>query len=985
MANTAGFPNARAPRRSGGGRRLRFFAGAIGVLLTVGVSIFRNSSIFYTDYLWFQSVNLTNVWGYLLSTKVLLGVASVLITFALLWLNIWVADRGAPRALSPSQEDELARQYQRFVRPRAGRVRTAVAAALALFGGAGFASHWQEFILFRNGGNFGVKDPQFNMDIGFFVFKLPFLTTLLNWLLYTLVFALLVSLVVHYLQGSIRPQAATNRFATVVKKHVSILLALLALTRAAQYFLDRYRLSYSERGVVQGANYTDINFLLPALGLLTLISITAAVVLLLGVRSRSWSVPAITVALWGLVSVLVVSLIPAAVQRFSVEPSESQKEAKFIERNITATRQALGLHDVKVNDFAYDEQLGAAGLQENAQTIRNVRLWDPTFAQPSYQRLQENRSFFQFANVDIDRYPVQGQTTQLNVAVRELNIGGLPQERRSWVNQHLAFTHGYGAVASPANAVANDGAPVFSVKDLPPVGTPEITQPQVYFGEYAKDYSIVRTAQPEIDYTAPDGRDQTSSYQGSGGVPLDNVVKRAAFAARTGDLQPLISELVTGQSKAMYLTNIRERQLAVAPFLKFDMDPYPVLLDGRILWMQDAYTSTNYYPNAQRADTSLLPRGPGSLGTTAFNYVRNSVKVVTDAYDGTMTFYVMDGNDPIIKAWQKAFPKLFVDGSTMDADLRAHVRYPEDIFRVQTTMYGRYHLDQADDFYSQSDRWNIAQNPDREGGTEAVTTQPPTLGAPVARPTNQAENRIDPYYLLMRLPGEERESFLMLQPFVPFSQDDTRKELSSFMIAKSDPEDYGELQSFVMPRGQQVKGPALVEARIQQEPAISQYITLLSQRGSNVRLGNMLIIPIENSLLYVRPLYVEAQQTKVPELNKVIIVFGERVIMADTLQEALTQIFGSAPATQEANAGGVPTTPPGATGAVPAPVAPGQPQAQTPLPLPGQRTPQEVTALLNRADGEFAAADQALRNGDLAEYQRRVQAGIALVREARGS
>lgn len=976
--------SSRRPRPQGRPRRVQVLLASAFGLVTVIVALFRSAAVFFTDYLWFDSVDFTDVWSGLLTTKVALGLASVLVFAALLWLNLWYVDRRAPRLLGRAPEDEMARRWQLAVRPRAGRVRTLIAFSLALFGGLGFSNSWQEWLLFRHGGDFGRDDPQFGMDVGFFVFRLPFLTTVVDWLFSALIFTILVSLVAHYLAGAIRPQASSNRLTSAVKTHVSLLLGLLALVRAAQYVLERYELSFSQRGVVTGANYTDVNIMLPALVLLAAISVLAAIVFFVTARSRGWQAPVITVGSWALVSLLIGTAIPVAVQSLSVAPAESQKETPFIERNITATRAALGLDAVRVHDFPYTDELTSTDLSNNAQTVRNIRLWDPALLEPSYQRLQENRSFFRFDDIDVDRYEIDGQQTQVELSVRELNTAGLPQDRRSWVNQHLQYTHGYGAVASPSNAVTRDGSPAFSLRDVPPQGTPEITKPQVYFGERPLGaYSVVNTEQAEVDYVAVSGRDETSHYEGSGGVVLSNLVRRAAFAARVGDLGPLISDLVTDESRAVYLSNIRERAEKAAPFLAFDHDPYAVIIDGRIQWVHDAYTTSATYPNAQVADTSLLQAASG-LRNRTFNYVRNSVKVVTDAYDGTMRFYVVDEGDPVVRAWRSAFPDLFVDGSTMPAGVREHVRYPEDLFQVQTAMYGSYHLTDATQFYGRSDRWNIAQKPrfgtmSGAGVTPTIAPAPGGgLGGSVAPAASAGEQRIEPYYLLMRLPGEPEESFVAFQPFVPFSTGDQRKELSAFMTVKSDPSAYGQLDAYVMPRDQQIDGPALVEARIQQEPSISQQITLLNQSGSEVQLGNMLIIPIEDSLLYVRPLYVTSRQTRVPEFKKAIVVQGDRIAMEDTLQAALAKVFGAAPATLEetrapANAGGASTPPappaPGASGAIP---------ASTPTP------PADAAGLLDQANAAFTRADEALRAGDLGRYQSEVRAGIDLVRRARG-
>ena len=961
-------PNGRA-------RRLQIIVGIVIAVIIVAALAFRSIAVFYTDLLWFESVNLKPVWSGLLFTKFGLGALGAAVFALIIYVNLYVVDRASPTIVSFTQEDELARQFRRVTAKRKGLWRLLAAIVLGILVGAGFSAHWSEWMLFINGGSFGVKDPQFGKDVGFFVFKLPFLILVAQWLFIAFAFALIVSLVSHYLNGAIRPQLPRNRVTSAVKGHITVLFGFLALTRAAQYWLERYDLSYSRRGPeIVGANYTDVNILMPALVLLTLISIVVAIVLFVGARTRSWTWPIATVGSWLVVSLLAGSAIPAAVQRFSVQPAESQKEKPYIQRNVDATRAALNLSNVEVKDFNYSDDLTATQLQDNEQTVRNVRLWDTELVKPSYRRLQESRSYFQFSDIDIDRYELAGQTTQMMLSVRELKASGLPQERRSWVNQHLAFTHGYGAVASPANAVTSNGEPSFTVKDLPPVGSPEITTPQVYFGEDTNSYSIVNTKQGEVDYTAADGRDQTSSYKGTGGVALSNIFKKAAFAARVGAVDPLISDLVTPQSRALYLTNIRERMTKAAPFLQYDNDPYAVLVGGRIKWVQDAYTTTNFYPYGQTADTSLVAPGTNNLTSKRFNYVRNSVKVVTDAYNGDMTYYVVDQQDPIIKAWAKAFPDLLTAAALPD-ELRDHVRYPEDLFRTQSTMFGSYHLTQADDFYSKSDRWNIAQRPGTDVGSATTTAAPIVTAAPNVSGAS-AEKRIEPSYLLMKLPGEQKESFLMLQPFVPYSQNDSRKELSAFMVAKSDPGEYGKMQAYVMPRGQQIDGPALVEARIQSDPNISQYITLLSRAGSKVALGDMLVIPIDNSLLYVRPLYVQAESTQVPEFKKAIVVQGDNIAMEDTLQASLAKIFGAAPATLE---DGLTTS--GGTAGTPSTTIPG---AATPSTPPVTVSP-EAAGLLDQANAKFAAADQALRSGDLAAYQTNVQEGIALVKQARGS
>ncbi len=970
-------PDMNIPRK-GLSKGQKVLVAVIPLLILLG-ALFAGLATVYTDLLWFRSVGFSQVWRDVVLSRFGLGLLSVAGFTLIMWINLLIADKRAPTIVSFAPQDELVRQWRRQTANHKGKLRFLVALSLAVLGGVGFSAYWQEWMLFLHGGNFNKTDPQFGKDIGFFVFKLPMLMLIARWLLVALVFAVAVTVLWHFLNGAIRLHLKRDRIGNAVMIHVSVLFALIALVRAAQYWLRRYELSFSDRGPgVVGANYTDVQYLLPGLGLLAIVSIIAAVAFLVGARTKSIKWPATTVVLSTLLSLLVAVLIPAGVQRFVVQPAESEKERPYIQRNVDATRDALDLNTISVRDFNYTKDLTAQQLKDNSATIRNVRLWDTDLVNPSFRRLQESRSYFQFNDIDIDRYQMNNQLTQMMVSVRDINPNKLPQGRTSWVNQHLAFTHGYGAVAAPANAVTSNGEPDFSLKDLPPTGSPEIKVPQVYFGEETPSYSIVNTKQGEVDFTAADGRDQVSKYQGNGGVKLDNVFKRAAFASRVGAIEPLISDLVTSDSRAMYLTNIRERVIKAAPFLKFDNDPYAVVVDGRIKWVQDAYTTSRWYPYGETADTSLVANNSASLSSENFNYVRNSVKVVTDAYDGNMTFYTIDHSDPVVSAWEKSFPKLFTRDE-MPAELKAHVRYPEDLFRTQTTMFGSYHLTDANGFYSKSDRWNIAQRPGTNfGGNDANTTvvqsQPNVSGA-------GAERRIEPSYLLMKLPGEDKERFLMIQPFVPYSPDDSRKELSAFMVAKSDADQYGDMEAFVMPRGQQIDGPALVEARIQADPNISQYITLLSRAGSTVALGDMLIIPVNNSLMYVRPLYVQAQQTKVPEFKKAIVVQGDKIAMEDTLQGALSKMFGSAPETleqksAEPGAGGG-TTPPAGEGGTP-------PAAGGAGGTGGAQLSGDAQALLDRANTEFQAADQALRNGNLAEYQAKVQSGIDLVRQARG-
>ncbi len=915
----------------------------------------RSVAGFYTDYLWFDSIGLTGVWKGLLWAKVGLVVLFILVALGIIWVNLFVADRLAPSVRPPGPEEDALAGVNAVFDRRPAVIRSLVALLAALFVGGGVSAHWQDWILFRNRVDFGVADPQFGRDVGYYVFQLPFLSFVIDWLFGALVVATLVALAYHYRNGGIRLQVPGRLVTPAVRAHVSILLAFIALVRAVSYYLDRFELTFSARGVVDGATYTDVNAELPAINLLIAISVLAAGLFVYNARQRGWVLPGIAVGLWFLVSVVVGAAYPAFIQRFRVEPAESVREAPFIARNIEATREAMGMADVKVRPFAYDEELSSAALDKNAETIRNVRLWDPQVLRQTYQRLQEVRTFYRFTDVDIDRYALGGGVTQTMLSARELNPDSLPSD--TWENRHLAFTHGYGSVMSPANAVTADGQPDFLVKDIPPQGEPPIAEPRLYHGESIGGFAIVNSGRDEIDYVKADGTAVTNRYDGRGGVGIGSLLRRAAFALRFADVNPLISGFMTPESKILYIRDIRERVETAAPFLHYDADPYPILLEGRIVWLIDAYTTTDRYPYGQVADRDRLSSASGL--NHDFNYVRNSVKVAIDAYHGDMTFYRVDPDDPISAAYAKAFPELFAGPEEISDELRAHFRYPEDLFRVQTNMWGRYHIGDPTEFYSQSDRWHIAQDPGTALPTPAAPAPPG--GLPASVPT---QGRMDPYYLLMRLPDAPSLEFLMLQPFVPFSQDDTRRELSAFMVAKGDPAGYGQLEVFVMPRDRQVDGPAIVNARINQEPEVSQLITLLSRAGSEVRLGNLVIIPVEQSLVYVRPLYVQATGANaVPELKKVIVTFGDRIAIHDTFQDALVAVFGAAPETLEERPDGAGTD-------------------GTPMPPPGAVS-SEARRLLDEAARAFTEADAALRAGDPIEYARKVQEGRRLFDQAR--
>lgn len=910
----------------------------------------RGIASFYTDYLWFDSLGKSDVFTGVLGAKVALAAIFTATFFVILWVNLFLADRMAPPFRPNGPDEEFLERYHEMVNGRTGWVRGGVAALLAVIAGAGVSSEWNSWLLFTHGGKFGIKDPQFHTDIGFYVFKLPFLSFVSGWLFASLLIVLIVTAIAHYLNGGIRVSSVGQRVTPQVKAHLSVLLGVLALVKAAGYWLQRYELTASTRGYVDGAGYTDVKAQLPAIYLLLLISVASFLLFIVNIWRRGWTLPVLGVSLWALVAVVAGAIYPQFVQRIQVTPNEPQKERPYIERNIEATRAAMNLvPDESVSNVPFDLNTDKSkiDLVANEASVRNIRIWDPSkdVLGQTFPQLQRNRDYYRVNDVDIDRYQINGEATQVVLSIRDLNSANVPQ--KSWAGEHLVYTHGYGAIVAPANAKDPGGEPVFVSRDVP-YQTEEpalqLTEPAVYFGEELSGYAVVGTKQKEIEYRSEDGT-VYKAYAGKDGVKTDGLVKRAAFALRFGAPNLLISRQLTSESRVLYIRDIRERVKTLAPFLDFDADPYPVILDGRIQWVLDAYTTTSRYPYAQRANTEQLT--PGSGLDHGFNYVRNSVKATVDAYDGTVKLYVMPGDDPIIDAYRDAFPKLFTSFDEMPQGLRDHMRYPEDLFRVQTNMWGDYHIGDPLEFYGGDDRWDVARDPGTTGaGTATRTTD--AAGATVST----RSPRIEPYYLFTKLPGEDHPAFVLMRPFVPVSSRDDNQVLTAFMVGQSDGEDYGKLKVYVMPSDRLPKGPALVQGEIQRNDEVSREETLLAGPGSTVLYGSLTAIPIDNGLLYVRPFYVTSTEQRLPGLQKVIVYFEGDVAIRDTLQEALTAVFGTSPNTREEGFGG---TEAGGGTEVP--------------PTPTGTVSEQVVQLLQDADALFQQADEALAAKDLAKYQ----------------
>lgn len=926
-----------------GGLRRRWPIVVVGVVAGVLI-LFTALSGFFVDVLFFREVGFSDVFWGILQTRFLLALVFGLVFFAALYANLLIVRRFTPRFRPLTLEQEILDRYRMAAEPYLRWLLPAFALLVAFFVGLGVTTQWRAFLLWRNAGGveFGVVDPELGRDAAFYVFSLPWLKFVQGWLFSALVGITVITALAHYLWGGIRPQAQAlgEKVTPQVKAHLSVLLGLILLVKAWGYYLGTFDLLTSPRGVVAGASFTDVKAQLPALRILIFIAIACAVLFFVNIRLRGWALPVIAVGLLALVSVVAGAAYPAFVQRFRVAPQELQRERPYIVRNIEATRAAFGLDRIATEQRTVAASVTSSAVQDNATTVSNIRLWRPEILVQNFEGLQRIRQYYAFSDVDVDRYAIGGTRRLVMVSAREVSQTEIPGEA-TWQNRHLVYTHGFGAVASVANTATTEGAPQFTLRDIPPVGEPllEGNGQRVYFGELSDvGFVVVRTGAKELDFqgTATDDQEQvTNEYEGDGGIPIGGFLQRALFAWRFKDVNLLISGLIEGDSRIMIYRSIYERVPKAAPFLKFDGDPYSAIVEGRLVWIWDAYTTTDQYPYSQplalEDHASTTQSGtPPLVGDV--NYIRNSVKVVVDAYDGSMTYYVTDPEDPIIQVWQSAFPSLFTPMDDAPAALLEHFRYPENLFQVQAAQYATYHVTDPTVFYGNQDFWQIPEDP-------TLVTE---TGGPVD---------MRPYYLLMRLPGETEEHFVLIQPFTPQG----RQNMVAWMAARSDPGvEYGNVQAFQFPSGQNIDGPTQVFSRINQDARFSAERTLLSQGGSDVLFGDLLVIPIDDGLLYVLPVYVRSTQTNaIPELKRIVVVNGDRVGIGDTLREALSDSL---------------------SGEVVEP-----PDGEEP---PIGSVQQQIQELLAEAAAHFEAAQTALRAGDLATYQTEVDAASEAVSQA---
>jgi uncharacterized membrane protein (UPF0182 family) len=887
------------PSRSRPPRRYQLWVLGAVVFLIIAVIVVQGLANFYTNYLWYRSVHYTAVWRLMTETKLELAGFFVILFLLACWISLWVVDRIAPRALLVSPELEIVRRYQQIVAGHTFALRSVVSVILALILGVSTDGQWQHWLMFKSGKPFGASDPQFHKAIGFYVFKLPFLSFLVDWTLVSLLLLLIVTSVSHYLNGGLRFQGPSPRVDPRVIAHLSVILAAMALVRAAGYFyVDRYNLVNAKDSVVNGGGYTDIHVRLPAIELLAVVALAVFVLMVFNVYQRSLTLPAIGAGLWVLVALAAGVIVPALVQALRVTPAQSTLELPYINRNIQATRIAMSLTTVEEHAFAGVSNLTGGVVAGAASTLDNLPLWEPSITSQTYQKRQQNGTGFTIAGLSLDRYRVDGTLTPFVIGVREVNAADLPTQ--SWVNTHLQYTHGFGAILSPANQ-QNDGNPVFDISGVPPQssdGAPKLSQTgsAVYFGLGESGYVVADTNQKEVDYSDANGNIVSSHYSGSGGIPVGSFWTKAAFALRFHDLNLLISSDVGSKARLMFNQDVRVRVAKVAPFLTVDDNAYPVIDKGQINWIVDAYTTTSYYPYAQQANTSQLPGGSG-LVNASFNYVRNSVKVVVNAYTGNMTFYATTSNEPILNTWESIFPGMFKPLSAMDPVLKAHLRYPQALLMVQASTFGRYHLTNPSSFYIANNAWELAPT----SGT----------GSPDSPlPTDAYGNtlRFVPEYEILQLPGASQTGFTAIEPLDPLSQNDRIQTLAALMTAACSFKHYGELSAYETPARSAAAGPAVVNSSIQSNTTVSQYVTLLGRAGSTVSLGTTLIIPIDDSLIYVRPLYVSSSQNPYPQLTRYIVVYGSQVSMGTSLGDALAGVFGAVTGNVGGGNGQIPAT-----------------------------------------------------------------------------
>ncbi len=887
-------------------RRFWIGAGLFGVAILI--FIFASPIVwFFTEIQWYDSLGYKDVYTTRLVLETVLFFGSFALAFVYLVANVLIAlrVRSGPglRAVGIRKSS---------IRSATGGVGLVGAAVVALILSGGAQSQWQALALFQHASPSGITEPVLGQDISFYLLTLPFLHSIANWALGLGFLAALLTAALYSWRGD----TFAFNFSPLAIAHLSGLLAVFALVLSAWIWLGRYDLLYAHNSsVVWGAAYTDVNARLPLYTFQAGAGIVLAGALAVNAWIRRFWLPVAAAGVW--VAMLIVGqAYPAIIQGFFVTPSAQTYELPFITRQLAATRAAYGLSNVTVSNFTGDQPLTAQDVQNDQVTVNNLRLWDYAPLMDTYQQQQTIRTYYTFFDIDIDRYVLAGVYKQLEISAREFDFSKLQASAQQWVNEHLVYTHGYGAAASPVNAVVGEGLPDYVVGNIPPTGSLTVTQPAIYFGELTNTYALAHSNTKEFDY--PSGsQDVFTTYSGTHGVPM-TALNKALWSLKLGDFNLLVSSQVTDQTLMLYRRNIVARASDIAPFLTFDQDPYIVVVNGKLYWILDAYTTGSTYPYSQTQTFQ-----PNGTNPNDINYVRNSVKVVIDAYEGTIDFYIIDPKDPIIRAYAATFPDMFKPIGSMPAGLRAHLRVPEDLFNIQVQTYATYHITDPKVFFSREDVWDVP----------TAQSSPGSVAAPV-----------QPYYVLFRLPGEQNPEFLLIMPFTPLG----KQNMVSWLAVRNDGANYGQYVSYVLPKDKVIFGPQQVANRINENTQISTDFTLFHQAGSQVQQGNLLVVPIGNSFLYFEPIYLRANQaTSLPELKKVILADQSQVVYTDTLQQAIDQLVG--------------------TNTVPPPVN------QPPVTI----TPAvivQITDLVTQANQHYTAAYQALASGDLATFASEMKA-----------
>ncbi|MDI2128036.1 UPF0182 family protein [Yinghuangia seranimata] len=966
-----GDPRGRRIRLGAPSRRLRTLLLTLGIIavLVVAWILFAN---FWTDWLWYKSVGYGNVFTTKLWTRLGLFLVFGVLMAAAVGLNMYFAYRLRPQFRGMSLEQQSLDRYRSALAPFRVWILAGLSVIVGIIAGTSAAGHWSTWLLFVNGVSFGVKDPQFHKDVSFFAFDLPFYRFLVDFAFIAVVVGLIVAVLTHYLYGGLRVQSPGARATPAAQAHLSLLLGLFVLLKAIAYWLDRYALAvhsgdFKEATQFTGLRYTDANAVLPAKTILFIVALICAVLFFVNVFRRTWALPIIGFGLMVLSAVLIGGLYPFIVERFQVKPNQQAKEAKYIEYNIKATRDAYGIADVNAEGYAGSTDT-KAGLVDEARGAASIRLLDPNVVGPTFQQLQQLKQFYGFnTTLDVDRYVLDGKVQDTVIALRELNPNGL--QNRNWVNDHTKYTHGYGVVAADGNQVDVYGNPEFIVSNITPDGTPSnlgTYQQRIYFGEKTTEYSIVGapqgTAPTEIDY--PDerlpGGQATYTYTGNGGVPIGSTFNKLLYATKFADGNILLSSSINEKSRILYNRTPKERVEAVAPWLTIDGDAYPAVIDGKIQWIVDAYTTTNGYPYSSRttlgdttADSAVrADQKRGTVGNTGnVNYIRNSVKATVDAYTGAVTLYQWDEQDPVLKTWMKAFPGTVEKKDKISPALMQHLRYPQDLFKVQREMLTRYHVTNPQTFFNGSDFWKVPQDP---------TT------------IKQAGGEQPPYYLSMKMPpaqGQAPETdqvFRLTSALVP----NQRQSMAAFLAVNAQPgPDYGKFRLLSLPSTTTINGPEQMQNVFTSNPTVSTSLgTIGGLNASQVVYGNLLSLPVGGGMLYVEPVYVKAvaqNNSSYPLMKKVLASYGNTIAYEDTLEKAFAVLFAGAQGAvpnpgSPPPAGGTNTTPPPTGGAT-------TPPSTTPPPAGGQQNP-TVKQALDDAQKAIADADAALKAGDFAKY-----------------